>query len=77
MRWPLCLAEVAIYAVLAGLVIWMGLDARERWKQLRGHDDPAEWDDEPPAQDDGPEVSAVRSRPDGGSDDAGPPPLAS
>ena len=77
MRWPWCLAEIALYALLAGLGIWMGLDARERWKQLREQQAPAERDDAAPDQDDGREVSAVRPRPAAAPDDTDPPPLAS
>jgi len=50
--WPYCLAEVAIYSVLAGLVIAMALDARDRWRQRRERADTGERDDAEHDQDD-------------------------
>lgn len=78
-RWPFCLAEIALYSVLAGLVIGMALDARDRWRQLRQHAGTAARDAAEQAPDDGLEVSTVRRRPDVEHDqgDDTPPPLAS
>jgi hypothetical protein len=45
-RWPYCLAEIGLYAVLAGLVIAMALDARDRWRQLQERNDTADRDDD-------------------------------
>ena len=77
-RWPLCVAEIAIYAVMAGIGIWMALDARERWRQLRERRDEPEPEQDSAAPDQGgtPEVSSVRRRPDEDPDDSDPPPLA-
>lgn len=53
-HWPLCLTEVALYALFSGLVIWMGLDARGRRRQPREHQDPAEPDEDASDHDVGP-----------------------
>jgi len=76
-RWPYCLAEIGLYAVLAGLVIAMALDARDRWRQLRERAHAAAHDDAD--QGDGAEVSTVRRKLDAEHDqgDDAPPPLAS
>jgi hypothetical protein len=78
-RWPFCLAEIGLYSVLAGLVIGMALDARDRWRQLRQLTGTAEGDTTEHDQNDGLEVSTVRRRPDVEHDqgDDTPPPLAS
>ena len=76
-RWPLCLAEIALYAVIAGLLIAFVLDARARWKELREDLD----SEEPPGDaadgENGAEISTVRPRPGATPDDVDPPPLAS
>lgn len=40
-RWPWVLAEIALYSLFAALAIWMALDARKRWRQLRERADTA------------------------------------
>jgi TRAP-type C4-dicarboxylate transport system permease small subunit len=46
--WPWWLVEVALYAVIAGIVIAMMLDARRRWKQLHERLDAVELDGDGP-----------------------------
>jgi len=76
-RWPLCLAEIALYAVISGLVLAMGLDARDRWKQLRREEYDQEEHDDALERGDAAEVSTVRQKPSSAPDDTDPPPLAS
>jgi len=78
-RWPYCLAEIGLYAVLAGLVIAMALDARDRWRQLRERAATAAHDDAKHDQGERAEVSTVRRKLDAEHDqgDDEPPPLAS
>ena len=73
MRWPWCLAEIGLYAMLAAVVLAMALDARDRWRQLRERDDTAADDDTAGDEDEAPEVSAVRAR---GCNEPGEPPPA-
>ena len=77
--WPYCLAEIALYALLGGVVLAMAFDARDRWKQLREHTDTAEPPDDAPDQGERAEVSTVRRKLDDEHDqgDDEPPPLAS
>lgn len=68
-RWPLCLAEIALYAVISGLVLAMGLDARDRCKQLRREEDDQEEHDDALERNDAAEVSTVRQKPSSALDD--------
>ena len=74
MRWPWCLAEIGLYALLAAVVLAMALDARDRWQKLRERADTAADDDTAGDQDEAPEVSAVRAR--SGTEPGEPPPAA-
>jgi hypothetical protein len=78
-RWPFCLAEIGLYSLLAGLVIGMALDARDRWRQLRQLAGTAARNSAEHDPGDGLEVSTVRRRPDveHNQGDDTPPPLAS
>lgn len=74
--WPLCLAEIGLYAVLSGLMIAIALDARTRWKELL--DEPApEGDADSPDLDEDTGITAVRRRGGGAPEDSDPPPMAS
>ena len=74
--WPLCLAEIALYAVISGLLLAIVLDARARWKEIL--DEPApEGDADPPDLDGDAGVTAVRRRPGGAAEGSEPPPRAS